>query len=232
MKSKLITIDVSAKESVSAILSVPNRFDSGAAVVVAHGAGNDMNNPLLVSFCDHLAASGYLAVRFNFPYKEHGRKAPDRQPLLEDTWRQVLHIIKNKSGYSLRKIFVAGKSMGGRVASEMLAKGSLAADGIIFLGYPLHPAGDKEKLRDTHLYLLKLPMLFFAGTRDSLCDLSILKVILERLGSQAELEVIEGGDHSFNVPKSSSFTGQLVYEKIAARSIQWIREHHPPVVKD
>ena len=125
MKSKHITIVVSEKESVSAILSVPDRFESGVAVVVAHGAGNDMNNPLLVSFCDHLAAAGYLAVRFNFPYKEHGRKAPDRQPLLEDTWRQVLHFIKNKSGYSLRKVFLAGKSMGGRVAAEMLAEGSL-----------------------------------------------------------------------------------------------------------
>jgi uncharacterized protein len=225
MKSEHVAIAISEKESVSAILSVPDRFDSEVAVIVAHGAGNDMNNPLLVSFCDHLAAAGYLAVRFNFPYKEHGRKAPDRQPILEDTWRQVLHFIKNETGYSLKKVFVAGKSMGGRVASEMLAKGSLAADGIIFLGYPLHPAGDKEKLRDAHLYLIGHPMLFFAGTRDSLCDLNILKVILERLGPQAELEVIEGGDHSFNVPKSSSLTVQAVYEKISERSIQWIRKH-------
>jgi len=115
--------------------------------------------------------------------------------------------------------------MGGRVASEMLAKGSLIADGIIFLGYPLHPAGDKEKLRDAHLYLIEHPMLFFAGTRDSLCDLSILKVILERVGPQAELEVIEGGDHSFNVPKSYSLSGEAIYEKIAAGSIRWISEH-------
>ena len=225
MKSKHVTIVISEKESVSAILSVPDRFESGVAVIVAHGAGNDMNNPLLVFFCEHLAAAGYLAVRFNFPYKEHGRRAPDRQPLLEDTWRQVLHFVKNDSGYSLRKVFLAGKSMGGRVAAEMQAKGSLAADGIIFLGYPLHPAGDKEKLRDAHLYLIKLPMLFFAGTRDSLCDPDILQVVLDRLRPQAELEVIEGGDHSFNVPKSSSLTSQAVYEKIAARSILWIREH-------
>jgi uncharacterized protein len=225
MKSEHVTIAISEKESVSAILSVPDRFESGVAVVVAHGAGNDMNNHLLVSFCDHLAEAGYLAVRFNFPYKEHGRKAPDRQPLLEDTWRQVLHFIKNKAGYSLRKVFLAGKSMGGRVASEMLAKGSLASEGIIFLGYPLHPAGDKEKLRDAHLYLLKHPMLFFAGTRDSLCDPDLLKVVLDRLGTQAEFAVVEGGDHSFNVPKSYSLTSQAVYEKIAARSILWIREH-------
>lgn len=224
MKYKNFTIPVSEKESVSAVLSVPDRFESGVAVIVAHGAGNDMNNPLLVSFCEHLASAGYLAVRFNFPYKEHGRKAPDRQPLLEETWQQALQFIKNKAGYSLRKIFVAGKSMGGRVATEMLAKGSLNADGIIFLGYPLHPAGDKEKLRDAHLYRISCPMLFFEGTRDTLCDLDILKVVLDRLGSRAELVIIEGGDHSFNVPKKSSLTMQDVYEKISARSIEWIRE--------
>ncbi|PKN17210.1 MAG: hypothetical protein CVU71_16895 [Deltaproteobacteria bacterium HGW-Deltaproteobacteria-6] len=223
MKSKRVTITVSEKESVSAILSVPAQFESRTAVIVAHGAGNDMNNPLLIAFCDQLALAGYLAVRFNFPYKEHGRKAPDRQDVLEDTWRQVLRFMKDTSGYPLRKIFTAGKSMGGRVASQMLAKGSLTSDGMIFLGYPLHPAGDKTKLRDAHLPLIKTPMLFFAGTRDSLCDLDLLKMVLKRLGSRAELEIIEGGDHSFNVPKSSGLTSPEVYEKIAERSIRWIR---------
>ncbi len=223
MKSKRITITISEKESVSAILSVPQRFESETAVIVAHGAGNDMNNPLLVSFCDHLAGAGYLAVRFNFPYKEQGRKAPDRQDVLEDTWRQVLNFMKDTSGYTLRKIFTAGKSMGGRVASQMLAKGSLTSDGMIFLGYPLHPAGDKEKLRDAHLPLIKTPMLFIAGTRDPLCALDLLQIVLKRLGSLAELEIIEGGDHSFNVPKSSGLTSPEVYEKIAGKSIRWVR---------
>ncbi|MEN6623258.1 MAG: alpha/beta family hydrolase [Smithella sp.] len=224
MKSKHITINISESESVSAVFSVPDRFESGVAVIVAHGAGNDMDNPLLVYFCEHLAQAGYLAVRFNFPYKEHGRKAPDRQPLLENTWQHVLHFVTEQSGYTLRKVFVAGKSMGGRVASEMLAKGRLTADGIIFLGYPLHPAGNKEKIRDAHLYKISCPMLFFEGTRDTLCDLDILKVILDHLGNRAQLEVIEGGDHSFKIPKISTLTIQDVYEKIAARSINWICE--------
>lgn len=223
MKSKRVTITVSEKESVSAILTVPDRFESKTAVIVAHGAGNDMNNPLLVSFCEHLAGAGYLAVRFNFPYKEHGRKAPDRPDVLEETWRQVFHFVRDKSGYPLRKIFTAGKSMGGRMASQMLAKGTLTSDGMIFLGYPLHPAGNKEKLRDAHLPLITTPMLFFAGTRDSLCDLDLLKIVLKRLGPRAELEIIEGGDHSFNVPKSSGLTSGEVYENIAERSIQWMR---------
>jgi hypothetical protein len=225
MISKRVAVPISGKESVSAVFAVPDEFKSKTAVIVAHGAGNDMNNPLLVSFCENLAAAGYLAVRFNFPYKEHGRKAPDRPELLELAWQRVLHFIKEKSGQSLSRIFLAGKSMGGRIASEMLAKGSLASAGIIFLGYPLHPAGNKEKLRDKHLPLIQVPMLFFAGTRDSLCDQDLLKGVLRRLGAQAELEVIEGADHSFNLPKASALTGGQVYEKIARRSIQWISEH-------
>lgn len=223
MKSKRITIAVSEADAVSAMLSVPDRFTSQTAVIVAHGAGNDMNNPLLVSFCGQLAAAGYLAVRFNFPYKEHGRGAPDRPEILEETWRRVLHFIRDKSGYSLRKIFTAGKSMGGRVASQMLASGSLTSTGMIFLGYPLHPAGNKEKRRDQHLPRIAVPMLFFAGTRDPLCDLGLLKVVLKRLKPRAELEVIEGGDHSFNLPKSFSLTSAEVYAKIAEKSIRWIQ---------
>lgn len=222
MKSKRMAIAVSDKETVSAVLSVPDRFEKETAVIVAHGAGNDMEHPLLVSFCERLAKAGYLSVRFNFPYMEHGRKMPDRQELLEETWRKVFEFIKDGSGFSLRKIITAGKSMGGRVASQMLAQGSLRSDGMIFLGYPLHAAGKKEKLRDGHLSLINVPMLFFAGTRDPLCDLDLLKSVLTRLTPRAELEVIEGGDHSFNVPKSSSLTLRDIYEKITAKSIDWM----------
>ena len=222
MKSKRVTIFVSEREAVSAVLSIPDRTQPGTAVIVAHGSGNDMNNPLLVFFCDKLADAGYLAVRFNFPYKERGLKAPDRPEILEETWRQVLDFVKTKAGYSLQNIFAAGKSMGGRVASEMLARGSLQACGIIFLGYPLHPAGNKKKLRDQHLYQIKVPMLFFAGTRDPLCDLDLLKPILKHLGTRAQWSVIEGADHSFNVPKSSGLTTSEIYERIARQSVRWL----------
>jgi len=223
MQSKRVSIVISEKESVSAILDVPERFASETAVIVAHGAGNDMTNPLIVFFCGQLAAAGYLAVRFNFPYTERGSKAPDRPELLEETWRRVLQFVRDQSGYSLRRIFLAGKSMGGRIASQMLARGALTSDGMIFLGYPLHPAGDKEKMRDAHLPGIKIPMLFFAGTRDPLCDLDLLKMVLKRLGQRAELEIIAGGDHSFKVPKSMGLTSLEVYEKIAGRSIAWLR---------
>lgn len=163
MISKSFTIPVTEKESISIVLSIPDPFESGTAVIVAHGAGNDMNNSLIVSFCENLANAGYLAVRFNFPYKEHQRRVPDRREILERTWKRVFHFVRDKAGYSVGNLFMSGKSMGGRIASQMLADGTLNSDGIIFLGYPLHPAGNKDKLRDEHLPLIKIPMLFLSA---------------------------------------------------------------------
>ena len=223
VESRRFAIEITNKESVSAEFFVPKRFVSETAVVAAHGAGNGMDHPLLVSFCQRLAGAGYLTVRFNFLYKEQGRKAPDRQEILEQTWQRVFEFVKERAGFKLHRIYVAGKSMGGRVASQLLASGALTADGMIFLGYPLHPAGDKEKLRDGHLPSIKVPMLFFAGTRDPLCDLNLLTQILTRLKPKPQLEIIEGGDHSFDVPKSSPLTRPEVYEKIAARTIEWMK---------
>ena len=219
-----MTLAISSKESVSTVLCAPDSFgkDEVAAVIIAHGAGNDMNHPLIVSLCEGLANAGYLAMRFNFPYKEQGRKAPDKPEILEITWQQAMQFLKDESMHPIQNIIAAGKSMGGRIASQMVVDGRLACTGLIFLGYPLHPAGAKERLKDEHLYRIKIPMLFFAGTRDSLCDLSMLKKVMNRLGPRAELEVIEGGDHSFHVPKSSSVTIQEVYAKIISRTVTWI----------
>lgn len=224
MTSQTLAIPISASESVSAVLSLPAPDISrrATAVIVAHGAGNDMDHPLLITFCEGLVNVGYTAVRFNFPYKERGRKVPDRQEILELTWQQVFRYVKDQAGYSFDRIIAAGKSMGGRVASQLAARGDLPCDGLLFLGYPLHPAGNKDKLRDEHLYRIRFPMLFFAGTRDTLCDLAMLKIVLGRLGDLAELEVIEGGDHSFKVPKSQAKSIEEVQAQILKRSVQWL----------
>jgi uncharacterized protein len=116
----------------------------------------------------------------------------------------------------------AGKSMGGRVASQMVADGLLPADRLVFLGYPLHPAGDKEKLRDSHLYRIQVPMLFFAGTRDTLCDMEKLKGVLQKLKAPWQLFVIEGGDHSFHVPKVLHKTEQEIFAQITGKSLDWL----------
>jgi predicted alpha/beta-hydrolase family hydrolase len=166
-------------------------------------------------------------LRFNFPYKEKGLKAPDIQKKLEDTWTAVCRYFQENSTVNVTHIIAAGKSMGGRVASQLVAEKRLPVDGLIFLGYPLHPAGDQSKIRDAHLYRVELPMLFFAGTRDSLCNLAILQTVLNKLTAPWELEIIEGGDHSFHIPKSMKITEQEIYERIVKTARQWIEKLLP-----
>jgi predicted alpha/beta-hydrolase family hydrolase len=224
MDRQRLTIPVSKDESVSAVLTLPSgekrMRDTG--VIAAHGAGNDMEHPLLVAFTDGLAGAGYPALRFNFPFKEKGRKMPDRPELLERTWAAACRCAAGVSG--VRRLVAAGKSMGGRIASQMAAEGSLPVQGLIFLGYPLHPAGDPSKTRDAHLYRIDIPMLFFAGTRDPLCDMGVLKPVLGKLPAPWTLDVVEGGDHSFQLPKSMGVARSDVYARIVDASIRWLEE--------
>ena len=165
MDRRRLTIPLAAGESVSAILSLPPDKERvpGMGVITAHGAGNDMENPLLASFTDGLAKAGYPALRFNFPYKEKGLKMPDRPEKLEDTWDSVCRYFREDSGVDVTRVIAAGKSMGGRIVSQMAAGKKLPVEGLIFLGYPLHPAGDPSKIRDAHLYRIEVPMLFSPG---------------------------------------------------------------------
>jgi len=226
MKSLAVTIPVSVDESVSGVLEVPQGFEAGrtAAVIVAHGAGNDMHNPLLVHFCAGLGLAGYLSLRFNFPYKEKGQKAPDPQQKLIRTWQAALEFVQNHTEFGTPRIVAAGKSMGGRIASQMTADGLIPAKALVFLGYPLHPPGKKDQLRDAHLYRISVPMLFFAGTRDTLCDIDLLQNVLNRLQAACELETIDGGDHSFALPKSFKASEADVYERILQRTASWLNQ--------
>jgi len=224
MNRRKLTIPVTTGESVSAILTLPpnkNRM-SGTGVIVAHGAGNDMENALLAAFTDGLANSGYPALRFNFPYKEKGLKTPDSQEKLEDTWTSVCRYFQEGSDFDITRIIAAGKSMGGRIASQLAARIILPVEGLIFLGYPLHPAGDQSKIRDAHLYNIEVPMLFFAGTKDRLCDLVLLQTVLAKLSAPWTLDIIEGGDHSFHVPKAIGITESDIYSRIVKRAALWL----------
>ncbi len=224
MDTRRLTIPVTEDGSVSAILTMPTNKKRmySAGVITAHGAGNDMENDLLVAFTDGLAQAGYPALRFNFPYKEKGLKAPDSQKKLEDTWGAVCRHFQKSTVVNVNHIIAAGKSMGGRVASQMAAEKRLPVEGLIFLGYPLHPSGDRSKIRDAHLYQVEMPMLFFAGTRDSLCDLTKLQTVLKKLSAPWKLEIIEGGDHSFHIPKSVGITESDIYDRIVKTAGQWI----------
>lgn len=226
MDRRRLTVPVEKGETVSAVLTLPpgTGRERGTGVIVAHGAGNDMEHPLLVSFADGLAGAGYPTLRFNFPYKEKGRKLPDPPGKLEDTWAAACRVFREGSGVSVSRLVAAGKSMGGRIASQMAAGGALPVEGLILLGYPLHPEGDPSRLRDAHLYRVGVPMLFFAGTRDRLCDLATLRGVLEKLPALWTLELIEGGDHSFALPKAMGVPQADVFARIVKTSIRWLEE--------
>ncbi len=221
-----LTIPVGAA-TVSALLSAPTGGASGAGVVLAHGAGNDMETPFLAGFAGALAEAGHPVLRFNFLYRERGRRAPDRPPLLEAAWRAAWNVAATRAEFAGVPRVAAGKSMGGRIATQLAAAGWLDPAGLLLLGYPLHPAGHPEKLRDAHLYGLETPLLFFAGTRDSLCTLGLLQGVLGRLRAPWELDIVAGGDHSFTVRKRDGVPQPEVYRAITSRSVRWLRALTP-----
>jgi predicted alpha/beta-hydrolase family hydrolase len=168
-----------------------------ATLVLAHGAGAGMDHPFLAGFCRAISEARVATVRFNFPYVERGRRAPDREPALRATWTVVVDAVAAET--RSRPLLVGGKSLGGRIASMCVADG-MAADALVFLGYPFHPPGKPERLRADHLERITVPMLFVEGTRDPFAQPDRLDVVLARLRTRATLERVDGGDHSFRVP--------------------------------
>ncbi len=211
--------------TVSAVIAYPDGFAAGRVpgVILAHGAGSDMTNPLLVAVHEGLGRQGYLSVTFNFPYTEQSRRAPDPAPVLEACYRSVMAAVRTDTALRLPHLVIGGKSLGGRIASQLAAQGE-ASDGVLLLGYPLHPPGKPEKLRVEHLTRITVPMLFFAGTRDPLCTLALLRQTLKKLVVPVTVHVIAEGDHSFGVPKRTGRTQEDVYEEIITASSTWIRE--------
>ncbi len=226
MDKHKLTIPLSADESISAVLTLPSDETrvSGTGVIAAHGAGNDMDNPLIVAFAEGLAGAGYPVMRFNFLYREMGLKTPDRPEKLEEAWSAACRYFLEHRGAGAGQIIAAGKSMGGRIASQMAAEKKLPAAGLIFLGYPLHPPNDPSRTRDAHLYRIGVPMIFFAGTRDSLCDLVKLRAVLSRLSSSWDLDVVEGGDHSFQIPQALGIRESDTCRRIVNRTLQWLEK--------
>ena len=173
---------------------------SETVLILAHGAGAGMDHPFMQEAATGLAARGLGVVRFNFPYIEAGRKAPDRGPVLEATYEAVVQQVCN--AFEPRSLFFGGKSMGGRIASYLPGRG-VACEGLVFLGYPLHPPGRPDRIRDQHLYDLDIPVLFVEGTRDPFCPLPLLDEVRSRMKAPTTLLVVDDGDHSFKVRKSS-----------------------------
>jgi uncharacterized protein len=153
-----------------------------------------MISPFITYFHKQLGDRGLLSVKFDFEYIETGRRVPDSQPKLQARYRSVVEqvVVQHRP----QRLIIGGKSLGGRVASY-IASEMPQVRGLVFLGYPLHPPGKPDQLRDQHLYELKIPMLFVSGTKDTFAERELLQRVVNKIGDKATLVWIEGGDHSF-----------------------------------
>jgi predicted alpha/beta-hydrolase family hydrolase len=179
-----------------------------------------MTHPFVSTIHAGLAREGYVAVKFNFPYTEARRRAPDPRPVLERCYRAVIDAVMGDRTLAPAWIAIGGKSLGGRIASYVAAAGA-PVSGLVLLGYPLHPAGRPDELRADHLPALRAPMLFVEGTRDTLCELDRLRPILARL-PRATLHTIEGADHSFRLPRRAGRRDTDVWDEIVAVCSRWL----------
>jgi predicted alpha/beta-hydrolase family hydrolase len=198
----------------------PADADSHALLVCAHGAGGSMNDRSMLSLTRALRAHGVDVVRFNFLYKEQGSGRPDAMPKLQACFSAVVDRAREELGP--RPVFIGGRSMGGRAATMMAADGFDCA-GVIPFAYPLHPAGQPEKLRDAHLPLIKVPVLCFCGTRDALCTRELMERALQTVTTSWTQHWIDGADHSFHVLKSSGRTDADVLQDVASTTAEWAR---------
>lgn len=195
-----------------------------ATVVLAPGAGAGMHHEFLEHFAHGLAARGLRVVRFDFAYVQQGRRSPDRQPVLEQTYSAVADYVRSSLGP--RRLVLGGKSMGGRIASHVVAAGT-PADGLVFLGYPLHPPGRPDRVRDAHLYQIDVPMLFVEGTRDPFCPLPTLDRVRSKITASTDLFVVDDGDHSFKVRKSSGRTSRAAWDEAVVAIADWVEALGP-----
>jgi predicted alpha/beta-hydrolase family hydrolase len=191
-------------------------------LVLGHGAGGNRRHAPLVRLADALAVTGRRVVLYNFLYTERRQRRPDPPAVLEATTLTVGEHVRKVIG--AERLVHGGRSMGGRIASQVVAAGA-PADGLVFLAYPLHPPGQPEKLRDRHLDGITAPMLFVQGTRDAFARPDLLDAVLARLGSRARLHRVDGADHSFGVPKRAGRTGADVEKEVLAAVRGWLDEN-------
>jgi len=227
-KSEVETIKVHVNEhqSVTALLyAAPKAKRSRTTLVLGHGAGGNQLSGFMRLFAAGLASRGFDVVTFNFLYSERGRGAPDPKARLESCYQAVIDAVSRNRKLIGNRLLIGGKSMGGRIASQVAADSSITQSslvgGLVFLGYPLHPPGKPEQMRDQHLKDVKAAMLFVQGTRDPFGTPDELREVIKRLRLKATLHLVEGGDHSFKVPKSGGLTQAQVFEGMMNEIAGW-----------
>jgi predicted alpha/beta-hydrolase family hydrolase len=202
---------------------------AAACLILAHGAGAGQRHPFMVQFAQALSRRAIDVLTFDFLYMQQRRRIPDRMPQLVECWEMAIAAARTHLPSARERLFIGGKSMGGRAATHVVAasneSGGHRSDihGVVLLGYPLHPPGRPDQLRDAHLPDVKLPMLFVQGTRDVFGTPAELAPILGRLSPAPTLHAVQGGDHSFKISGKDSATRQpAVYADIQDRIAQWM----------
>src|SRR5215469_3836341 len=229
-----LRVDITPTDHVTAIdYPAAARGEVLATYILAHGAGGNQLSPWIVQFATAAAARGIAVVTFNFLYSEQGRGLPDKNDKLEACWRKVVEAghdgaLAKSLGQNGGPLIIGGKSMGGRIASQIAAgdptasPGMAEVAGLVFLGYPLHPPGKPEQLRSRHLPAIRAPLLFVQGARDAFGTPEELRPILYKLKAPADLLVVEEGDHSFKVPKAAGRAQVQVFDFVLDGIESWL----------
>ena len=189
--------------------------DSSSVLVLAPGAGAPQTHPWMVFVAGAFSERGVHVVTFNFPYAEEGRRVPDKNDVLESTWRAAIDAVRGRSDHAARRMFIGGKSMGGRIATQVATREDVELAGLVLLGYPLHPPGKPMQLRAAHLPAVRAPMLFVQGSRDPFGTPTELGPIVDKLAPGSRLFVVDGGDHSLAVPKRAGESRDTVIGRVA-----------------
>ena len=218
-RPQALTISVDEKTHVSGLLQVP--YEARACYALAHGAGAGMSHPFMAAIADGLAERGIATLRYQFPYMERGLRRPDAPRLAQATVRAaVVEASRLVPGYVL---VAGGKSFGGRMTSQAQAVSPLpGVRGLVFLGFPLHPAGQTSNERGDHLFEIKVPMLFLQGTRDALADIRLLQALVEQLGARATLKLFHDVDHSFHVPARAGRSDAEIRSQMLDAVTAWV----------
>lgn len=214
-----VTITTDDGERVSGLLQSPP--EARACYVLAHGAGAGMAHPFMAAIAGALAERGIATLRYQFPYMEQRSKWPDTPKVAQATVRAA--VVEASRLLPELALFAGGKSFGGRMTSQAQAASPLpGVRGLVFLGFPLHPAGRPSDERAKHLFDVRIPMLFLQGTRDQLADLSLLQRLVAKLGARATLRVFQDADHSFHVPARTGRKDAEVIAEMAEAVTEWI----------
>jgi len=225
MNPETLTIKVDDRDSVTALLYPASKGKRvGVTLVLGHGAGADQLSGFMVMTAAGLTARGCDVLTFNFAYKEQGRGIPDPKARLESCYQAVIKTARTHRRVKKNWLVIGGKSMGGRIASQVAAVASDGIAGLVFLGYPLHPPGRPDKMRDAHLKDIQAPMLFVQGARDAFGTAEEIRAVIKRLRLPASVYAIDGGDHSFKVPRSVGVPQPTIYEMIMDKVVEWTRE--------